>query len=145
MADEVLRSPAALGWRGQIESQTLNGVPMLDLKLHGTAIFVGVARLRALALGIHEVNTRRRLESIARLRGVPDHHAQAWISGFEFLQTLRLRIQLGGHADEPGHERLPNHLRLDTLNDIDERILKETLRLARRLQQEVELDYHRGA
>jgi CBS domain-containing protein len=33
---------------------------------------------------------------------------------------------------------------LDALNDIDQRILKETLRLVRRLQQEVELDYRRG-
>ncbi len=143
LADEVLRSPAALGWLGGIEAQTIDGVPMLDLKLHGTAIFVAVARLRSLAQGITEVNTRKRLEAIARLKGVPDHHAQAWVSGFEFLQMLRLRTQIKG-PDPATPGAGPNHVRLDTLNDIDERILKETLRLVRRLQQEVELDYHRG-
>lgn len=143
LADEVLNSPPALSWLGGIEAQTIDGVPMLDLKLHGTAVFVAVARLRSLAQGITEVNTRRRLEAVARLKGVPEHHAQAWVSGFEFLQTLRLRAQIKGLDPATPHAG-PNHIRLDALNDIDERILKETLRLVRRLQQEVELDYHRG-
>lgn len=143
LADEVLRSPAALGWLGGIEAEEIDGVPMLDLKLHGTAVFVAVARLRCLAQGIQEVNTRRRLEAMARVRGVPPHHAQAWVTGFEFLQTLRLKAQIGGPDPKLPHAG-PNHIRLDSLNDIDERILKETLRLVRRLQQEVELDYHRG-
>jgi len=143
LAEEVLRSPAALGWLGGIEAQSIDGVAMLDLKLHGTAVFVAVARLRSLAEGITEVNTRRRLEAIARIRGVPAHHAQAWVSAFEFLQMLRLRTQLQGPDPATPHAG-PNHIRLDALNDIDERILKETLRLVRRLQQDVELDYRRG-
>lgn len=143
LAEEVLRSPAALGWLGQIETEEVDGVPMLDLKLHGTAVFVGVARLRSLAAGITEVNTRRRLEAVARLKGVPEHHAQAWVSGFEFLQTLRLRVQIRSPDPATTHAG-PNQVRVDTLNDIDQRILKETLRLVRRLQQELELDYRRG-
>lgn len=143
LADEVLRSPPALGWLGGIEAQSIDGVPMIDLKLHGTAVFVAVARLRSLAHGITEVNTRKRLEAVARLKGVPAHHAQAWVSAFEFLQMLRLRVQIQG-ADPATPHAGPNHIRLSALNDIDERILKETLRLVRRLQQEVELDYMRG-
>ena len=143
LAQEVLRGPTALGWLGGIEAQSIDGVPMLDLKLHGTAVFVAVARLRSLAAGITEVNTRRRLEAVARLKGVPEHHAQAWVSGFEFLQMLRIRTQIRGPDPATPHAG-PNHIRLDTLNDIDERILKETLRLVRRLQQEVELDYIRA-
>jgi CBS domain-containing protein len=83
------------------------------------------------------------LEAIARLRDVPAHHSQAWITGFGFLQTLRLRSQLNPTASRSPSAG-PNHIRLDALNDIDQRILKETLRLVRRLQQEVELDYRRG-
>ena len=143
LAQEVLRGPTALGWLGGIEAQSIDGVPMLDLKLHGTAVFVAVARLRSLAAGITEVNTRRRLEAVARLKGVPEHHAQAWVSGFEFLQMLRIRTQIRGPDPATPHAG-PNHIRLDTLNDIDERILKETLRLVRRLQREVELDYIRA-
>jgi len=35
----------------------------------------------------------------------------------------------------------PNLLDLASLNDIDRRILKESLRIARRLQQRIELDF----
>lgn len=143
LAEEVLSTPSALGWLGGIEAETIDGVSMLDLKRHGTAVFVAIARLRSLAAGVIEVNTCRRLEAVARLKAVPDHHAQAWVSAFEFLQMLRLRVQLKGLDPATPHAG-PNHIRLDQLNDIDERILKETLRLGRRLQQEVELDYRRS-
>lgn len=143
LAQEVLRVPAALGLLGGIHTHTVDGVPMLDIKLHGTAVFVAVARLRSLALGIGEVNTCRRLEAVARLKGVPAQHAQAWIAGFEFLQMLRLRSQLNPqdhHTPSAG----PNHIRVDALHDMDHRMLKESLRAARELQWEVELDYCAG-
>jgi CBS domain-containing protein len=37
----------------------------------------------------------------------------------------------------------PNELEVASLNDIDRRVLKESLRFARRLQQRLELDYQR--
>jgi CBS domain-containing protein len=36
-----------------------------------------------------------------------------------------------------------NQVELSTLNDIDRRMLKESFRVARRLQQKMELDYQR--
>ena len=71
--------------------------------------------------------------------GVEPQESQAWIAGFEFLQTLRLRVQIG--ADEMPEQ--PNRIDVTQLNDIDRRMLKETFRLARRLQQRLELDYLR--
>ena len=37
----------------------------------------------------------------------------------------------------------PNLIDVESLNDIDRRVLRETLRVARRLQQRLELDYQR--
>ncbi|MDH4287511.1 MAG: hypothetical protein OEV65_02090 [Aquincola sp.] len=37
----------------------------------------------------------------------------------------------------------PNLIDVGALNDIDRRVLKESLRIARRLQQRIELDYAR--
>ena len=37
----------------------------------------------------------------------------------------------------------PNRIAVDTLNDIDRRILKESLRVMRSLQQRLKLDYER--
>lgn len=142
LAAEVLRARAPLDWLGRIDSEQVEGVEVLDLKLRGTAIFVSAARLRALALGLPDVGTRQRFEAIARSRGEPLPHAEGAVSAFEFLQMLRLRVQLGA-VGIGGANASPNRIRLDTLNDIDRRILKESLRIARQLQQQIELDYMR--
>ncbi len=142
LAEDVLRIAAPLNWRGQVETQKLaDGAEVFDLKLHGTAIFVGVARLHALALALPETSTRRRFEALARKLGLPERHCEAWCAAFEFLQMLRLRVQLEGLG--PAGAGNPNLIRMDALNYIDRRILRESLRVARRLQQRIELDYIR--
>ncbi len=71
--------------------------------------------------------------------GLAPAEYEAWAAGFEFLQLLRLRVQL----DAPTQGGDSNRLVVDTLNDIDRRILKESLRVARSLQQRLHLDYER--
>ena len=74
---------------------------------------------------------------------------QAWATGFEFLQTLRLRAQLqaesasGDTLDAAASVHQPNLIAVDQLNHVDRRILKEALRMARQLQQRLEMDYDR--
>lgn len=128
-----------LNWLGNIDTEAVEGHDTLDLKLQGTAIFVDVARLYALAHGVPATNTRERLEAVGPLLGVPAHEAQAWVGGFDYLQLLRLHAQLGGTTVGDN----PNRIAVDTLNDIDRRILKETLRVLRALQQRLTLDYDR--
>jgi CBS domain-containing protein len=129
-----------LSWRGAVEtSDDGDGGEWLDLKLQGTAIFVDAARLYALSQGVTATATRERLEAVGPVLGVTAAEYEAWVRGFEFLQMLRLQIQLeGGAVDEQ-----PNHIVVDSLNDIDRRILKETFRVARSLQQRLQLDYER--
>jgi CBS domain-containing protein len=55
---------------------------------------------------------------------------------------LRLRVQME-RTGAPAAGANPNLLELDALNDIDRRVLKECLRVARHLQQRMELDYRR--
>lgn len=133
MADNALAHAPPLNWRGGFDAQRI------DLKLQGTAIFVDAARLYALAHGVAETNTRRRFEAAAAAIGLPATEGEAWIGGFEYLQMLRLRIQI----DSAVLAERPNELDVTTLNDIDRRVLKESLRVARRLQQRLELDYRR--
>lgn len=135
MALNALSHGAPLNWLGGIDAA--DGT--VDLKLQGTAIFVDAARLYSLAHGVAATSTRERLEAVGARIGLPSAEYEAWVGGFEFLQMLRLRIQLeGGDGGDN-----PNRLRLDTLNDIDRRILKEAFRLARLLQQRLHLDYER--
>ena len=128
-----------LNWRGQIDTTAMDGHDTLDLKLQGTAILVDIARTYALAHGVPATGTRERFEAIGAKIGVPAHEHQAWVAGFEFLQMLRLRAQLDGSAVGDN----PNRIAVDMLNDIDRRILRETLRVVRSLQQRVQLDYQR--
>lgn len=134
-----LTQSAPLNWLGQIDTTEVDGQSTLDLKLQGTAIFVDVARLYALAQGVVATGTRDRFEAVGPKLGVPEPEHQAWVGGFEFLQMLRLRAQLDGTAVGGN----PNRVAINHLNDIDRRILKETLRVLRTLQQRARLDYER--
>lgn len=141
LAQNALRNAPALNWRGALDPQREGGHEWLDLKLHGTMPLVDGARLYALAHGIDATGTRARLEAAAAAMGVDAHESQTWIGAFEFLQMLRLRVQVQEHAR--GAEANPNRIDLRSLNDIDRRILKESFRAAQRLQQRIKLDYLR--
>ena len=138
MAQNALAHEAPLNWLGGID---LDARGTLDLKLQGTAIFVDAARLYSLAHGTVLTSTRERLESAGRRIGLAPAEYEAWVGGFEFLQMLRLRVQLEERDAVPSAE--PNRLAVASLNDIDRRILKESLRVARSLQQRLRLDYER--
>jgi CBS domain-containing protein len=148
MADNVLRRRPALNWRGALDTQDHDGRAMLDLKLQGTAVFVDAARLYALAHGLPALGTRARLEAAAPMMHVAAQESEAWIAGFEFLQMLRLQVQIGAHETGAGTGAgtgAANANLVDTaaLNQIDRHMLKETMRIARRLQQRIALDYQR--
>ncbi len=136
LALNALTREPPLNWMGGIAADEDGRI---DLKLQGTAIFVDGARLYALSQGVAATSTRERLEAVGPVLGVTAAEYEAWVRGFEFLQMLRLQIQLEGAA--AGEQ--PNHIVVDSLNDIDRRILKETFRVARSLQQRLQLDYER--
>ncbi len=145
MAENALRNSPALNWHGGIDSQEQGGRQVIDLKLHGTAIYVDAARLYALAHGVSATATRERFEAVAKASGVAAHEVQAWVGGFEYLQMLRLQVQLARDRPEAAGaaDGNPNLIDVAALNDIDRRVLKESLRVARRLQQRIQMDYLR--
>ncbi|QJW85494.1 CBS domain-containing protein [Ramlibacter terrae] len=125
-----------LNWLGGVDADEGGAI---DLKLQGSALFVDAARLYALAHGVTATGTRARLVQAGQRMGLAGAEYEAWASAFEFLQMLRLRVQLEGGAPAAR----PNRLLLDGLNDIDRRILRESFRMARQLQQRLRLDYER--
>jgi CBS domain-containing protein len=146
MAENALHNAPALNWHGGIDTRSRGDREVVDLKLHGTSIFVDAARLYALAHRVPATGTRARFEAVARALGVPAHEAEAWVGGFEYLQMLRLRQQLGSDRSGdavPAGDPNPNLVDVGALNDIDRRVLKESLRIARQLQQRIRMDYLR--
>jgi CBS domain-containing protein len=84
-------------------------------------------------------NTRVRLEQVGQALGLAAREYESWVTAFDFMQTLRLNIQIQRTAVAGN----PNLIELASLNDIDRSILKESLKTIRQLQQRLELDYAR--
>lgn len=136
LAANALRQSVPLNWLGNI---ALDGAGMVDLKLQGAALFVDAARLFALAQGVTATGTRDRLVAAGPSMGVSATEYEAWAVGFEFIQMLRLQVQL----QTTGDIERPNHVAVASLNDIDRRMLKESFRVGRAMQQRLQLDYMR--
>lgn len=140
MSDNALRNRPPLGWFGELEgAEDEAGVEGIDLKMNGSVPFVDAARIFALAGGVTVTNTVERLMQSGALRGIPPSEVKAACDAFEYVQLLRLREQhrRGGEAGDAN----PNIAPLDLLPELDQRILKEALQVARRVQQRLELDY----
>jgi CBS domain-containing protein len=139
LADNALANRAPFTWLGALDTRNHEGHEWLDLKMRGTALFVDAARLYALANGLDALSTRARLAAVAQALRVPAGEGESWIAAFEFLQMLRLRVQLDDTRDAAG----ANDVDVARLNPIERRVLKESVRVARSLQQRIELDYQR--
>jgi CBS domain-containing protein len=109
----------------------------LDLKMNGAVPFVDAARIYALAAGLDHTNTVERLRGAAEVGRLAAADVEAWTRAFSFIQLLRLRQQ-----DLEGTRHLGNHIDPDKLNELDRRILRESLRQARKLQGKLALDYN---
>ncbi|MGE5470967.1 MAG: DUF294 nucleotidyltransferase-like domain-containing protein [Bacteroidota bacterium] len=128
MAANALQAEPPLSFRGAVLAGSAG---RLDLKKFGSRIFVDAARILALAAGVRPVSSVERL----RQAGLPDDERASIEAAFS--QVLRLRLQQQVHdAGRPGHG-----LNLSSLNEVDQAILRESLRQARRLQQRLKLNY----
>jgi CBS domain-containing protein len=112
----------------------------IDLKTHGTRLFVDAARAFALAFGIAATNTAQRLRLAGRRLNLAANDTDAIVDAFDYLQMLRLRAQRGGVEAEAASAVPAAHNRIDpyALNELDRRLLKESFRQARTLQQLLE-------
>lgn len=137
LAINALAQRPPLNWLGQAAPDAAGG---LDLKRQGTHLFVDAARILGLAHGASDPGTHARLQAAGQALGLQAREYESWGTAFDFLQSLRLRLQLDPHA--AGGER-PNWMTFAALGDIDRRILAASLREAQRLQQRLALDYAR--
>jgi CBS domain-containing protein len=108
------------------------GRDLIDLKTRGTRLFVDAARVLALGLGIVETGTAARIRIAGRQLGLAEREMAAYVESFQYLQLLRLRAQRGGFDGAPGAS--VNAIDPAQLNELDRRMLQESLRQARALQ-----------
>ncbi len=110
----------------------------LNLKTEGLTPFVDGMRVLALSHGVAAVNTLERLREL-KSRGVIDAlDADAYAEAYHFIQLLRMQgHQEQRHAGKPFSNRIAPH----SLNHLDRRILRESLRQAQRLQNSLSFRY----
>ena len=137
LAINALAHRSPLNWLGHVERDDAGTV---DLKLQGAALLVDAARILGLAQGVTATSTRQRLLQTGVALGLKPQEYESWVGAFEFVQNLRLRLQL---EPDVARSAQPNRLTLQTLSDIDRRILAISLREANHLQQRLALDYAR--
>jgi CBS domain-containing protein len=110
----------------------------IDLKAHGTAPIVDLARLLALEAGDPSVATIARLQAAAD-RGTAGTAAAADLAAaFEYLQQLRLRHQAGRLAAGAVPD---DAVALAELTPLQRRWLKDTAELLRTCQERVRIAY----
>ena len=120
-----------------VTEQSTEGAATLDLKKSGARLFVDAARIFALATGVAHTGTAERLRQGGPRIGMNPGEVSSAIEAFYFIQLLRLRRQSAAETAGAGH----NHIAPDELNEVDRRVLKESLRQALRLQSRLALDY----
>jgi CBS domain-containing protein len=113
----------------------------LDLKVNGITPFVDAARVYALQAAAAPTSTVERLRAAGAARHLDAAMVEAWVDAFAFIQALRLRHQEGLRLRAmPIH----NHLDPGSLNEFQRRILRESMRQARRLQTRLASDHSLG-
>jgi len=139
MAENALQGRPALGMlRDFVTEDTPNAPHSINLKLHGVRLFVDAARIYALGLGLPQTNTVERLRAARAGNGMGEAETEAIVDAFFSIQRLRLRNQA---SQKDLTEETANRIDPDRLNEMDRHILKESFRLARKLQQRLALDY----
>jgi CBS domain-containing protein len=131
----ALQAEPPLGVIRAFRTESDDGKGTIDLKTHGTRIFVDAARAFALGLGIGETNTSRRLRATGSRLNLDQRETAATVEAFQFLQMLRLRVQRDLIESDGDHNRLDPY----ALNELDQRVLRESLRQARGLQRNLEI------
>ncbi len=107
----------------------------IDLKLHGATPFVDAARIFALAAGLDETGTARRLRGAGEVWKLNGQEVESWVESFLFIQQMRL--QLHQSQLEKGLP-LSNRLDPERLTSVERQALKEAFRQARKLQGRLE-------
>lgn len=110
----------------------------VDLKIQGLTPFVDAARILALAHGVRETGTVQRLARLEQRKVISTLDAAAYNEAYQFIQLLRMQQ----HQQQELQQRpYSNRMAPESLNPLDQRILRESFRQAQRLQSSLSLRY----
>jgi CBS domain-containing protein len=126
MAQNALAARPPLGRLRDFDTSSSDG--LINLKKFGTRIFVDAARILALSSGVIATATAGRLQRAADVRALAGDLSRASCHAFHAMQGIRLASQLASPD-------MKNSIDPQNLNTFDRRVLLESFRQARVLQQ----------
>jgi CBS domain-containing protein len=139
LAENALRQRPPVGrFREFVLTRKSGEKATLDLKVQGLTPFVDGARVLALAYGVHANNTLERLRQLVAKGVIEPLDGAAYEEAYHFIQQTRMQQhQVQTRENQPYSNRVDP----DSLNHLDRRILRESLRQAQRLQSSLTLRY----
>ncbi|WP_060482899.1 DUF294 nucleotidyltransferase-like domain-containing protein [Pseudomonas sp. NBRC 111119] len=140
LADNALRQRPPVGRLRDfvLTRQGNDKAATLDLKVQGLTPFVDGARLLALANGVGACNTLERIRQLVTKGIIEPLDGAAYEEAYHFIQQTRMQQHQRQARDNLAYS---NRLDPDSLNHLDRRILRESLRQAQRLQSSLALRY----
>ncbi|MFN4264029.1 MAG: DUF294 nucleotidyltransferase-like domain-containing protein [Thioalkalivibrionaceae bacterium] len=137
LAAVALENRPPLTWLGRLQGDS-HGV---DIKRGGLTPMVDAARILALEVGGRATSTLQRLHDSAAAEALKTDEARDYIAATRFFQRLRLEAQLRSINHGETTRATANLLKTSVLDHLEQRLLKESFRLVRRLQQTLSIRY----
>lgn len=141
VANAMGRRPP-LGWFGRLQTaRTGEHKGTIDLKLHGIAPIVDIARIHALAIGDAAIGSHERLQATGEGAVLSEQDTRDLRDALEFLATLRIRHQARLMAEGQAPD---NHLDPRAHSNFERTQLRDALRVVRDVQDLLEQRFGGG-
>jgi CBS domain-containing protein len=138
LAEDALTCEPAVGWMGKfVYDGGGRGPRTIDLKLRGARPFIDAARIWSLAHGVWATNTADRLIGATEAMNRRPEETAAAVEAFHLVQRFRFRQQLTTRDPDQANRVDPS-----SMSELNQLMLKEVFKEAKRVQQRLRQDYH---
>lgn len=139
LTQNTLKSAPALGFfRHAVIERDGTEVKGIDLKFKGNTLINDIVRVYALAAGIEEVNTCKRLDSLLAHNHIDKDMALNLLDAWEFIADLRLANQ--GHQFN-NTQAISNYILPDSLSSLLRHQLKDAFKVIHEAQATIKLKF----
>ncbi|BCB03883.1 DUF294 nucleotidyltransferase-like domain-containing protein [Bacillus sp. KH172YL63] len=136
---DALRFKLPVGPLGRVNLKPRNH--LFNLKKSGLLQIVNMIRIHSVKYGIKEVNTIKRVQALKKIQAFHPRDAENVKTAMHILLTLRTKQNL---LELSEGKPLSNDIDVRTLSKEDRQKLKESIQIANRLQQVMEISFNRN-
>ncbi len=136
---DALRFRLPVGPLGRVNFKVKGN--QFDLKKSGLMQLVNMIRIHAVKYGVKEVNTVKRLHALKNLEAFHPRDVKNAMTALHYFLSFRTRQNLQQLKE---NKPLTNTIDITSLSKEDKRKLKESIQIAHRMQQVMEISFNRN-